>query len=261
MTAGEETRPSAAARPTGRGTDGGGLGDCAPAGGTRLGGAGPHVPAHAAISPAFRAAADSDDVWASFLSPDGLSSLADGEPSGPAPPSSKKELFLCLSAGPALLQVRLVSMWLDRETGAKCYMISVRNLFIMWGNTPEYWSWIPLQDSRLEPLPFSAALHRASAVQRAAPPQRPPLSAFGRPPSSRPKRAAARSPSPRPLFAPALCLRCPPPAPRRSVPPPPQRVRVQPVSGELGVVARQGRPVRMIASSWGEGGEALRWRR
>ncbi|XP_044965459.1 putative F-box protein PP2-B12 isoform X4 [Hordeum vulgare subsp. vulgare] len=40
-------------------------------------------------------------------------------------------------------------MWLDRETGAKCYMISVRNLFIMWGNTPEYWSWIPLQDSRV----------------------------------------------------------------------------------------------------------------
>ncbi|XP_044965458.1 uncharacterized protein LOC123425788 isoform X3 [Hordeum vulgare subsp. vulgare] len=37
----------------------------------------------------------------------------------------------------------------SRETGAKCYMISVRNLFIMWGNTPEYWSWIPLQDSRV----------------------------------------------------------------------------------------------------------------
>ncbi|VAI51313.1 unnamed protein product [Triticum turgidum subsp. durum] len=102
----------------------------------------------AAVSPAFRAAADSDDVWARFLPPGGLPPLADGEPPAPAPPSSKKELFLRLSAGPALLQDKLVSVWLDRETGAKCYMLSARNLFIVWGNTPEYWTWIPLQDSR-----------------------------------------------------------------------------------------------------------------
>ncbi|KAF7091984.1 hypothetical protein CFC21_094517 [Triticum aestivum] len=102
----------------------------------------------AAVSPAFRAAADSDDVWAGFLPPGGLPPLADGEPPAPAPPSSKKELFLRLSAGPALLQDKLVSVWLDRETGAKCYMLSARNLFIVWGNTPEYWTWIPLEDSR-----------------------------------------------------------------------------------------------------------------
>ncbi|KAM3245080.1 hypothetical protein ACQJBY_056420 [Aegilops geniculata] len=102
----------------------------------------------AAVSPAFRAAADSDDVWARFLPPGGLPPLADGEPPAPAPPSSKKELFLRLSAGPALLQDRLVSMWLDRETCAKCYMLSARSLFIVWGNTPQYWTWIPLEDSR-----------------------------------------------------------------------------------------------------------------
>ncbi|KAF7081296.1 hypothetical protein CFC21_085253 [Triticum aestivum] len=102
----------------------------------------------AAVSPAFRAAADSDAVWARFLPPGGLPPLADGELAGPAPPSSKKELFLRLSAGPALLQDRLVSVWVDRETGAKCYMLSARNLFIVWGNTPEYWTWIPLEDSR-----------------------------------------------------------------------------------------------------------------
>uniref|UniRef100_K3YXP6 F-box domain-containing protein n=1 Tax=Setaria italica TaxID=4555 RepID=K3YXP6_SETIT len=38
-------------------------------------------------------------------------------------------------------------MWLDRETGAKCYMLSARALCIIWGNTPEYWGWIPLTDS------------------------------------------------------------------------------------------------------------------
>ncbi|XP_044955815.1 F-box protein PP2-B10-like [Hordeum vulgare subsp. vulgare] len=102
----------------------------------------------AAVSPAFRAAADSDDVWARFLPPGGLPPLADGEVAVPAPPSSKKELFLRLSAGPALLQDRLVSVWLDRETGAKCYMLSARNLFIVWGDTPQYWTWIPLEDSR-----------------------------------------------------------------------------------------------------------------
>ncbi|VAI62865.1 unnamed protein product [Triticum turgidum subsp. durum] len=102
----------------------------------------------AAVSPAFRAAADSDAVWAAFLPPGGLPPLADGELTAPAPPSSKKELFLRLSAGPALLPDRLVSVWLDRETGAKCYMLSARNLFIVWGDTPQYWTWIPLQDSR-----------------------------------------------------------------------------------------------------------------
>uniref|UniRef100_M8B6B7 Uncharacterized protein n=1 Tax=Aegilops tauschii TaxID=37682 RepID=M8B6B7_AEGTA len=40
------------------------------------------------------------------------------------------------------------SVWLDRETGAKCYMLSARNLFIVWGDTPQYWTWIPLEDSR-----------------------------------------------------------------------------------------------------------------
>jgi hypothetical protein len=39
-------------------------------------------------------------------------------------------------------------MWLDRETGAKCYMLSARNLTIVWGDTPQYWTWIPLTDSR-----------------------------------------------------------------------------------------------------------------
>ncbi|KAF0933423.1 hypothetical protein E2562_018527 [Oryza meyeriana var. granulata] len=98
-----------------------------------------------AVSPAFRAAADSDAVWSSFL-PRDLPPLADGELS-PAPPS-KKELFLRISDGPLLLPDRLMSMWLDRETGAKCFMISARSLVIIWGDTPQYWRWIPLTDSR-----------------------------------------------------------------------------------------------------------------
>nr|XP_020157024.2 putative F-box protein PP2-B2 [Aegilops tauschii subsp. strangulata] len=99
----------------------------------------------AAVSPAFRAAADSDDVWASFLPPGGLPPLADGEL---PPPSSKKELFLRLSAGPVLLQDRLVSMWVDREAGTKCYMLSAWNLqSVLSGDTPDYPRRVPLDDS------------------------------------------------------------------------------------------------------------------
>ncbi|KAL6645616.1 hypothetical protein ACP70R_017224 [Stipagrostis hirtigluma subsp. patula] len=100
----------------------------------------------AAVSQAFRAAADSDAVWSGFLPAD-LPPLADGELDDPAPPS-KKALFVRLYDRPALLADRLVSMWLDRESGVKCYMLSARALQITWGDTPQYWRWIPLHNSK-----------------------------------------------------------------------------------------------------------------
>ncbi|KAG8072879.1 hypothetical protein GUJ93_ZPchr0006g41822 [Zizania palustris] len=99
----------------------------------------------AVVSRAFHTAADTDAVWASFV-PHDLPPFADGEL--PPAPLSKKELFLLLSAGPLLLSDRLMSMWLDRESGSKCYMLSARALHIVWGDTPEYWDWIALTDSR-----------------------------------------------------------------------------------------------------------------
>ncbi|XP_062220688.1 F-box protein PP2-B11-like [Phragmites australis] len=99
----------------------------------------------AAVSSAFRAAADSDAVWACFLPAD-LPPLSDGELS--PVPLSKKALFMRLSERPVLLAGGLTSMWLNRETGAKCYMLSARALCITWGDTPQYWRWIPLTDSR-----------------------------------------------------------------------------------------------------------------
>ncbi|KAM3196079.1 hypothetical protein ACQJBY_071977 [Aegilops geniculata] len=100
----------------------------------------------AAVSPAFRAAADSDAVWACFLPP--LADhppLADGEA---LLARGKKDLFLRLSGSSVLLPGGLMSMWLDRESGAKCYMVSARELSIAWRDTPEHWTWIPLDDSR-----------------------------------------------------------------------------------------------------------------
>ncbi|KAJ1281573.1 hypothetical protein BS78_04G315900 [Paspalum vaginatum] len=97
-----------------------------------------------AVSQAFRAAADSDAVWACFL-PRDLPPLPDAD-GVPAPPS-KKALFMRLCDTPVLLPDVLTSMWLDRETGAKCYMLSTRMLGIAWGDTPRYWRWIPITGS------------------------------------------------------------------------------------------------------------------
>ncbi|CAO2151880.1 unnamed protein product [Urochloa humidicola] len=98
----------------------------------------------ATVSPAFRAAADSDTVWSRFLPAD-LAPLA--YPAAPLP-RSKKELFLRLSGTHALLEDGLTSAWLDRETGAKCYMVAAWAMRIIWCHTPDYWRWIPREDSR-----------------------------------------------------------------------------------------------------------------
>jgi hypothetical protein len=46
-------------------------------------------------------------------------------------------------------------MWLYRATAAKCYMLSARKLGIEWGDTPQYWHWISLTDSRsVKPKPL-----------------------------------------------------------------------------------------------------------
>ncbi|TVU20365.1 hypothetical protein EJB05_36572 [Eragrostis curvula] len=75
-----------------------------------------------------------------------LPPLAQGE-LDPAPPS-KKAMFTRLSDSPVLLADGLVSMWLDRESGAKCFMLSARALYIVWVDTPQYWRWISLTNSR-----------------------------------------------------------------------------------------------------------------
>jgi hypothetical protein len=70
-----------------------------------------------AVSPAFRAAADSDAVWSCFL-PSDLPPLADGELHQPAPPS-KKELFMRLSDGPAVLLDGGLMVWY-------CFLFALR---------------------------------------------------------------------------------------------------------------------------------------
>uniref|UniRef100_A0A8R7QSH2 F-box domain-containing protein n=1 Tax=Triticum urartu TaxID=4572 RepID=A0A8R7QSH2_TRIUA len=82
----------------------------------------------AAVSRAFRSAADSDVVWSLFLSHN-LPRFAKVELPRTSP-SSKKELFRRLSDQPALLLHKLASMQLDRATGAQRFMLSASVLQI-----------------------------------------------------------------------------------------------------------------------------------
>ncbi|KAM0871904.1 hypothetical protein ACQ4PT_039076 [Festuca glaucescens] len=98
----------------------------------------------AAVSRAFRAAADSDVVWSCFL-PRDLPRFGRKELPR-APLSSKKGLFERLAAQPNLLPGKLVSMRLDRLSGAKCYTMSSRALHIpSWGETRRSSRWIHVE--------------------------------------------------------------------------------------------------------------------
>ncbi|KAJ1281571.1 hypothetical protein BS78_04G315700 [Paspalum vaginatum] len=99
-----------------------------------------------AVSPAFRAAADSDAVWARFLPPDHAAVLARAdEPvdcgGSSSSSSSKKELFSRLCDSPVLLDGATMSFGLERRSGAKCFMLSARALSIAWGDDPSCWAW------------------------------------------------------------------------------------------------------------------------
>ncbi|WOL19295.1 F-box protein PP2-B12 [Canna indica] len=101
-----------------------------------------------AVSTAFRSAAASDTVWSRFL-PDDLDSLLARavDPVQCSSSSSKRDLFFSL-CNPILIDGGKMSFSLDRSTGAKCYMLSARELFVVWGDTPCYWRWYSLPESR-----------------------------------------------------------------------------------------------------------------
>uniref|UniRef100_A0A0E0K6P9 F-box domain-containing protein n=1 Tax=Oryza punctata TaxID=4537 RepID=A0A0E0K6P9_ORYPU len=95
-----------------------------------------------AVSPAFRAAADSDAVWDRFLPPDHAAILARADAvAGEC--ASKKDLFARLCGRPVLLDDATMSFGLDRRSGAKCVMLSARALSIAWGDDPSRWRWTP----------------------------------------------------------------------------------------------------------------------
>ncbi|KAM3200852.1 F-box protein PP2-B11-like isoform X2 [Capsicum annuum] len=99
------------------------------------------------VSTSLNSAADSDSVWAKFLPSDYRSVIAGSSTPIPEFPSLK-ELFVYLSHNHILIDQGLKSFSLDKWTGKKCYFLSARDLNITWGDTPEYWGWTSLPESR-----------------------------------------------------------------------------------------------------------------
>ncbi|GAY44576.1 hypothetical protein CUMW_082960 [Citrus unshiu] len=62
--------------------------------------------------------------------------------------SSKKELYFSLCHNPILIDEGKKSFSLDKRSGKKCYMISARDLLIVWGDTPTYWRWTSVPEAR-----------------------------------------------------------------------------------------------------------------
>ncbi|KAG8363807.1 hypothetical protein BUALT_Bualt19G0060700 [Buddleja alternifolia] len=44
--------------------------------------------------------------------------------------------------------VKKQSFSLEKWSGKKCYVLAARDLIIVWGDTPQYWQWISLPESR-----------------------------------------------------------------------------------------------------------------
>ncbi|KAG9446785.1 hypothetical protein H6P81_012913 [Aristolochia fimbriata] len=100
-----------------------------------------------AVSPAFRAASESDFVWERFLPTDYSDILSRAV----APPeyASKKELYFALCDSILIDDGKKV-FWLEKSTGKKRYMLSAAEIAITWGNglTPQYWDRVDFPESR-----------------------------------------------------------------------------------------------------------------
>ncbi|CAL1415048.1 unnamed protein product [Linum trigynum] len=98
----------------------------------------------ATVSPAFNSASQSSAVWNKFLPPDYrhiLTRSSSDAAGGGRDSLSKKQLFFALCQHPVLIDNGSKSFSLDKRTGKKCFMLSARELRIVWGDTPLYWRW------------------------------------------------------------------------------------------------------------------------
>ncbi|KAK7258580.1 hypothetical protein RIF29_24161 [Crotalaria pallida] len=61
---------------------------------------------------------------------------------------SKKDLYIYLSHNTILIDDGQKSFVLEKAYGKKCYMLSARSLFIVYGDNPGHWRWTSLPESR-----------------------------------------------------------------------------------------------------------------
>lgn len=103
-----------------------------------------------AVSPIFKSAAESDDVWQRFL-PNDLESILSTALDGSlllSSASSKKEVYFSLCDNPIIVDHGRKSFSLEKKSGKICYVLSAKDLVITWCDTPMYWTWNSNSDSR-----------------------------------------------------------------------------------------------------------------
>ncbi|KAK9905314.1 hypothetical protein M0R45_000288 [Rubus argutus] len=101
------------------------------------------------VSRNFKSAAESDTAWGKFLPPEMYTILS--QSSAPELAArSKKEIYFALCDNPVLIHQGRMSFSLDKRKGKKCFMISARNLWIVWGDISQYWIWISHLESRFD---------------------------------------------------------------------------------------------------------------
>ncbi|CBI38319.3 unnamed protein product, partial [Vitis vinifera] len=100
-------------------------------------------------------AVESDALWLRFLPDDYQQILArSAEPPSLSDSSSKKELFFRLCDSPLLIDEGKKMFWLEKRSGKKCFMLSARDLAIIWGSTPRYWRWFSVPESRFSEIAY-----------------------------------------------------------------------------------------------------------
>ncbi|XP_022847438.1 F-box protein PP2-B10-like [Olea europaea var. sylvestris] len=99
-----------------------------------------------AVSMGFKSAAESDLVWEQFLPSDYQDIIARSV--SPVVYSSKKELYFHLCDSPLLLDGGKLIFRLSKSSGKKCFMLCARELSIIWADSPRYWNWKTLTESR-----------------------------------------------------------------------------------------------------------------
>ncbi|KAK2973994.1 hypothetical protein RJ640_022717 [Escallonia rubra] len=107
----------------------------------------------AVIAWRFKSAADSDGVWERFLPSDHSEIVARSV--SPVVHATKKQLYFGLCDSPILIDGGKMSFALTKHNGRKCFMLQARELSIAWKDTPYYWKWRSLPESRSLSLSLS----------------------------------------------------------------------------------------------------------
>ncbi|KAK1283704.1 F-box protein [Acorus calamus] len=102
----------------------------------------------AAASSEFSRLSRSDAVWERFLPSDHGEMLSRSvDPVVGPSTESKRELYLRICR-PIVIDGGKMSFALERSSGKKCYMVSARELLIIWGDNPNSWRWFSMPGSR-----------------------------------------------------------------------------------------------------------------